>query len=415
MMLQKTGERQIGTTLDDIRVDHRARYEWAAGLVRGGDCVLDVGCGVGYGATILAGNARRVHGIDLDEETVAFAEQHWSRDRVTFEAADACSLSLKNSEKFDLVVIFEVIEHLVMPELYLRALHGAMSDSARLVLSVPNEAVVRHTIELNPFHIRHYTPDELRTLIASSGYIIEELFSQNQDGVFQDETGWTLIAKCRRDPSFDDFIIDADGWNAAFQQVSREVIGRGNVIRKLQKEGRQAAERINAQDEEICRARIREDASQSVIQRTSVDLHHARSEVSKAQSTIIHLREVQMETERALSEAAAVLRMQNLELQGQKAQLATAALTIEKLELQCQKAQLAAAALKKVQLKATKDGEKKLKAQLKFFNPKRPTIGSLGRLCLRYRFFVPIVVMAPLNSFYAVYKKLKTRFSQSER
>jgi SAM-dependent methyltransferase len=417
MMLQKTGERQVATVLDGIRLDHRVRYEWAAGLVRSDDSVLDVGCGVGYGSTLLATNAKLVQGVDVDEETIAYARKYWARDRVIFEVADASALSLSDSNKFDFVVMFEVVEHLVMPELYLRSLHGALSENATLLLSVPNEPVVQHTIDLNPFHIRHYTPDELRQLIASSGYVVEELFSQNEDFVSEKETGRTLIAKCRRDPSFCVCAVSPDEWKVALHKVGRELVERGNVIRKLQKEGRRAAERIDRQDAEIRRATIREDASQMIIRRTSVDLHDVRSEASKAQSTITRLREVQMETERALSEAAAVLKMQNSELQRLKEELEMRSSELRRQKEDHEKKLRAQLEKQNSELQRLKeDQEKKLRAQLKFFNPQRPTVASLWRLCVRYRFFAPIVAMAPLNSIYSVYKKaLKARTQKVAR
>ena len=47
-----SGERQVSDTLEGIRADHRARYEWAAGRLAGKK-VVDAACGVGYGAKIL--------------------------------------------------------------------------------------------------------------------------------------------------------------------------------------------------------------------------------------------------------------------------------------------------------------------------------------------------------------------------
>ena len=46
--LRFTGERQIGRTLEEIEIGHRARYYWALQHLKHGDRVLDAACGNGY-------------------------------------------------------------------------------------------------------------------------------------------------------------------------------------------------------------------------------------------------------------------------------------------------------------------------------------------------------------------------------
>jgi 2-polyprenyl-3-methyl-5-hydroxy-6-metoxy-1,4-benzoquinol methylase len=50
--------------------------------------VIDVGCGIGYGAKILAEAGHRVLAIDVDEETIAYAREHYAHDRIEFRAGD---------------------------------------------------------------------------------------------------------------------------------------------------------------------------------------------------------------------------------------------------------------------------------------------------------------------------------------
>ena len=52
-MTMHDGERQVAPSLDGIRKDHVERYKLAAEIF-GGLSVMDVGCGVGYGAKVLA-------------------------------------------------------------------------------------------------------------------------------------------------------------------------------------------------------------------------------------------------------------------------------------------------------------------------------------------------------------------------
>jgi protein-L-isoaspartate O-methyltransferase len=61
-----SGERQVAATVEGIRRDHVARYEWAARQINSA-VVFDFGCGVGYGSAILAARANRVIAIDRSE------------------------------------------------------------------------------------------------------------------------------------------------------------------------------------------------------------------------------------------------------------------------------------------------------------------------------------------------------------
>ena len=59
-----SNERQVAPTLDGIRRDHVARYEWAARQLAPESVVLDAACGVGYGSRVMADAGMTVRGTD---------------------------------------------------------------------------------------------------------------------------------------------------------------------------------------------------------------------------------------------------------------------------------------------------------------------------------------------------------------
>src|SRR5215468_4689112 len=106
-----TGERVIPGQVDiDLLNEHMARYTFAARLARG-KRVLDAGCGAGYGSAELARWAQSVAGVDLSSEAVDFARENYPLPNVRFEQGSCTALPYA-AESFDLVVAFEVIEHL---------------------------------------------------------------------------------------------------------------------------------------------------------------------------------------------------------------------------------------------------------------------------------------------------------------
>lgn len=129
--------------------------------------VLDVACGRGYGAYILAHVAREVTGIDLNEKSLAFAAENFRRDNLRFLAQDVTALS--GSANHDLVTAFEVIEHIPGAETdaFLAGLKARLAPGGTLLLSTPNhDVVVKSGMPVPAFHINNFRPVDLHAALA---------------------------------------------------------------------------------------------------------------------------------------------------------------------------------------------------------------------------------------------------------
>jgi len=163
-VLEFTGERVVpGRVNPDLWNEHRARYLFARTLCAE-KRVLDLGCGTGYGAWELASAADQVIGLDVSWEALAFARAHYSRPNLAFVRAAAPELPFR-AESFDVVVAFELIEHLAgWRETLLRTREVLRSDGCFLV-STPNRlyyAESRRLVGPNPFHVREFDFEEFR-------------------------------------------------------------------------------------------------------------------------------------------------------------------------------------------------------------------------------------------------------------
>ncbi|WP_292021770.1 class I SAM-dependent methyltransferase [Maritimibacter sp. UBA3975] len=183
------GERQVAPTIAGIRRDHVARYEFAATQLRPRSRVLDLACGVGYGSAILAEAHHNVTGIDQSAAAINYAIQHYWRPGALFMTQRAEDLDMQG--RYDVAVSFETVEHIEYPLPVLRKLR-TMAD--KLIVSVPNEAEFPHTT--NRFHFRHYTKDDLDTLLADAGWSVEGWFGQAgpHSDVTRGARGRTIIA-----------------------------------------------------------------------------------------------------------------------------------------------------------------------------------------------------------------------------
>jgi SAM-dependent methyltransferase len=182
----------MATSLEAIKANHVERYRFAATIARG--AVLDAACGCGYGSAILADAGCRVRGVDVSEEAIAFARQHWARPSVVYTCADA---RVVPSGGYDWIVSLETIEHVEDDGGLLRAF---ARQAPRLLASVPNEAVGPHARADNPFHFRHYTPRELDSLLRGAGWRAARWWSQpwRTNGLEPGVEGATLVVEAVR-------------------------------------------------------------------------------------------------------------------------------------------------------------------------------------------------------------------------
>jgi len=190
------GERQVADTLDGIRYDHLARYEFAAERLAG-KRVVDAGCGIGYGSWVMAEAGCSVLAVDKDEEAIAFAREHYAHDLVEHVQED---LQKFQRVPYDAAVCFEAVEHLPNPGIFLKKLAGVVEH---LIVSAPNEDVFPLGAGVK-FHHQHYTPEQLEQLLNDAGFEVREWFGQ--EGLCSQEVepkvnGRTLIAVAVRSDS----------------------------------------------------------------------------------------------------------------------------------------------------------------------------------------------------------------------
>lgn len=107
-------------------------------LTNGPSRVLDLGCGTGASSVAIAElfPQAHVHGVDLDEASVAEAReraaQHGVPDRVTFARADGATLS--GDDRYDLVCVFEALHDMADPVATLRTVRDLLAAGGAVVV-----------------------------------------------------------------------------------------------------------------------------------------------------------------------------------------------------------------------------------------------------------------------------------------
>lgn len=178
-----TGERLVPGQVDqDLLNEHLARYAFACRLARR-KRVLDIACGMGYGSAALATVADQVTGLDLSPDAVAAARAAYPAENLRFLAAPAQTIPFEDAS-FDLIVAFEVIEHLADWPALLAEARRLLAPGGQFIVSTPNKDYYAESRRLdgpNPYHVHEFEYDEFREALARV-FPAVSMFVQNHVG-----------------------------------------------------------------------------------------------------------------------------------------------------------------------------------------------------------------------------------------
>lgn len=150
-----------------LHLMHTASYLQAARLSENKK-VLDLGCNTGYGTEILSKVARHVVGVDVSEQAISVAQKKYGNRRMKFQLIDGTQIPFKDNE-FDVVVSFQVIEHIVNYSVYIGELKRVLSPGGIVMFTTPN-ALLRLDPGMKPwneFHVREFDNSELESLLST--------------------------------------------------------------------------------------------------------------------------------------------------------------------------------------------------------------------------------------------------------
>jgi SAM-dependent methyltransferase len=140
-----------------------ARYAFARRYAEG-KRVLDCGCGTGYGTAELAQTATEATGLDLSNDAIEYARAHYARPNTRYIAASCLDLPFP-ADSFDLVVAFEVIEHLAEFRRFIDESARVLFPQGIFIVSTPNKLYYtesRATSGPNPFHEHEFEATEFQ-------------------------------------------------------------------------------------------------------------------------------------------------------------------------------------------------------------------------------------------------------------
>jgi 2-polyprenyl-3-methyl-5-hydroxy-6-metoxy-1,4-benzoquinol methylase len=135
--------------------------------------LLDVGCFKGFFVCSAARRGWTAVGTEVSRPAVRFARRELG---LTVEQGDLLALSQFQDGQFDVITLFDVIEHLSRPDLYVRRAHRLLRPAGLLYMETPNvRALPRYLLGkrwtiFHRLHRYYFQPVTVERLLRRAGF-----------------------------------------------------------------------------------------------------------------------------------------------------------------------------------------------------------------------------------------------------
>lgn len=148
---------------------------------------LDLGCGGGFIAHVLAHVARTSTGIDISQNAIDYAGLRFSKPR--FYCRSFIDL-LNDSDKFDFIYSSEVIEHVSDINLYMKVLQALSRDGGHVYITTPDIGHSKVPADINqwdvftpPVHVQFLNQASARRLFKRYNFEILKFYPNKKPGL----------------------------------------------------------------------------------------------------------------------------------------------------------------------------------------------------------------------------------------
>lgn len=139
--LDRIAESYAGALGESLQEKSRQRIDWICDRVQG-KTVLDIGCSQGICEILLGRRGLQVTGIDIAEESIAYAQTLLSKEpievqkRVNLIRTDFLT-EYEHTNMFDTILLTEILEHLENPADMIEKATAMMASDGKMIVTVP--------------------------------------------------------------------------------------------------------------------------------------------------------------------------------------------------------------------------------------------------------------------------------------
>jgi len=164
---------QINKLKKKSQEDTKRRIKFISKFLKKDSKILEIGSGYGFFLEGMQKHGYEIEGIEVSKERLEYAKKKKLKI-FDINLLDDSSTILK---KYDLIVSFHVLEHIVDPKKFLKEIRTMLKSKGKIIFEVPNSN--DYQLKLNSkynewywqrAHINYYHPKTLSKLLKNSGF-----------------------------------------------------------------------------------------------------------------------------------------------------------------------------------------------------------------------------------------------------
>lgn len=154
-----------------------AYFSYLIQIGGGAPCVLDYGCGAGWFLHYYQNKANYYicQGVEPSESAISAGWSALGEMLPIFRNLEIIETASKGEQKYNLIYLNLVLEHIVYPKDFLKyLLDQHLRPGGRMVIVVPNDINplqrrLNYKGYISPVHVNYFTPDTLRGVMEKAG------------------------------------------------------------------------------------------------------------------------------------------------------------------------------------------------------------------------------------------------------
>ena len=175
--------------------DDKTEYTYANNFIKDNDFILDIGSGRGAFFKYITSKNISYTGLDLSSQAVSDAQKE---NINVLQKTLECFIKDTN-QKFDVIVIFQVLEHLDNINGFIKLAIQCLKESGYIIIAVPNNAAFikfaqNHLLNIPPHHVLHWNEKSLRFLAGINSLEVVDIFFEKVTNVHGHYFFSTVIA-----------------------------------------------------------------------------------------------------------------------------------------------------------------------------------------------------------------------------
>jgi len=163
---------------DNYYRENRWEYKYARKFILTDMCCLEIGCGRGFFLRLIEKSCGKCNGLEFNQQAI---DEKVCDSPIIKESIE--NYSAKIGATMDVVLAFQVLEHIINPMDFLSSSLACVKPGGLLVLSTPNDDFYQHqrmldAFNLPPHHVGCYNTDIYRNIAHRLGVDLLNVIKQ---------------------------------------------------------------------------------------------------------------------------------------------------------------------------------------------------------------------------------------------